>query len=96
MKCCTEFILWTDEFQSPSLNIAGQFLKVGEGVRSSNLTGVWNLEHSVNRNSRNLLELVVCQAWVFNTVSNGMGQSDVPHLALSWPLPLMTLLDILP
>ena len=36
---------------------------------------------------------MVGHALRFSGVSNGIGQSHVPHLALSWPLPLMALLD---
>ena len=36
---------------------------------------------------------MVGHALRFSGVSDGIGQSHVPHLALSWPLPLMALLD---
>ena len=34
--------------------------------------------------------------WVFGRLSNGMGHGHLPHLDLSWPLALITLLDTLP
>ena len=36
---------------------------------------------------------MVGHALRFSGVSNGIGQSHMPHLALSWLLPLMALLD---